>query len=98
MAQCSHRLRGKVRMKTNIEKVADSCAHFAGEARQIADNRISEAMEQSQKNMIATRRRPDRPIISDRPPEWTSRIGRDHRQRAMVTNKDIKTMYDHGES
>jgi len=41
-------------MKTNIEKVADSCAHFAGEAREIADSRISEAMEQSHKNMIAT--------------------------------------------
>jgi len=85
-------------MKTNIEKVADSCAHFAGEARQIADSRISEAMDQSHENMIATRCRPGQPIISDRPPEWISRISRYHRQREMVTDEDIETMYDHGEA
>ena len=98
MAQRSHRMRGKVQMKTNIEKVADSCAHFAGEARQIADSRISEAMEQSHKNMIATRRSPGQPIISDRTPEWVARIGRYHRQREMVTNGEIENMYDHGEA
>jgi len=80
---------------TNIERIAEECMGMT--ARQ-ANLHMHAAMEESRRNILATRRRPGQPIISDRPPEWISRISRYHRQREMVKNGEIEIMYGHGEA
>jgi len=111
MAQCSHQMRGKVRM-TSIERIAEECMGMT--ARQ-ANLHLHAAMDKSRRNILATRRRPARPIISDRTPEWVTRsmmttplpYRAKARERSTncnriefrtVTNEDLETMYDHGEA
>ena len=57
---------------TTIERIANECAGFTGKQRRHADARIHRAMADARRNILATWRRPERPIMSENTP-WDTK-------------------------